>query len=567
MRLRWIAVAVLFASLLPLVAQTGGGAPYRLDFNPARDVRILDRDQEGVQGLFIKVKFTVTAQGDHAEELSAANYKIVIEEDGRRVREEDVPRPAPSEDLSVVLAMDTSESMTQFGRMTQAKSASETFIGRLPTKAECGLILFDHEIRPPKLAPMFDREPVLREIRAVQPRGGTAYLDAAAEGVQMLGLAQRGRARHLVLLTDGLDQNSKKTIEEVILQAKAKFVQIHTVGLGEPGRQEPVSSVLVLDRSGSMQSSADDLDTTAKIDALRRAATRFVGFLPFHAKTTLMPFGTAVETAGPFGNEKFALEKQIKMLSPQGETALFDATYAAVATLEASGLRGKRVVVAMTDGVDNSSRRRVDEVIARAKEAKIPLFMLGFGRARELDHAVMQRMATETKGEYYHAKNENDLIRIFENLSIKIHDDGIDEASLTRLAQETGGKYYPAKNIGDLKLILAQAAAALDRKTYEVTFPSLRQVRDGTARNITLKLVKRTGEVVSNAAAGAVQVANGGEQVVLEEKAGYQTTGVVVAEMNHLVYLGLLAGITLLIVLPSMASSMRAGHSSEADRA
>lgn len=560
MRAWSIVIAVVALSMAPLLAQTE--TPYRLDFNTARDVKILDRDADGTQGLFIQVKFTITVDGDKAEDLTNANYKVVIEEDNRRVREVDLPRPAPSEDLTVILAMDTSGSMAEHGRMGLAKTASETFLSRLPTKAECGLILFDHEIRPPTLQPIIDRQPLLGEIRNVQPRGGTAYLDAADKGIQMLGLTRLKLQRHLVLLTDGLDQNSTKTLDEVIAQAKNKGVRVHTVGIGEPGRQEPVSSVLVLDRSGSMQSVADDFDVIPKIEALRRAATRFVGFLPFHAKTTLIPFGTLVQNAGPFGNEKFRLNDQIKRLEPQGETALFDATYAAVATLDASGLSGRRVVIAMSDGVDNSSRHRVEEVIARAKESKVPLFMLGFGREKEVDQVVMRRMAKETGGEYYHAKNEKDLIQIFENLSIKIHDDGIDEVSLNRLAYETGGRYYPAKNIADLKLVLAQAAAALDRKTYEITFPSLRQVRDGTARNVALKLVKRTGEVVSNAAAGAVQV-GGSEQVIEEKKVDYQTTGVVVAEMNHFVYLGLLAGITLLIVLPSMGSR----RNSEADRA
>src|SRR4029077_5400272 len=140
---------------------------------------------------------------------------------------------------------------------------------------------------------------------------------------------------------------------------------------------------------------------------------------------------------------KLVLQSAIKSLRPGGETALLDAVYAAVATLEADGARGKRAVVAMTDGVDNSSRRRVDEVIERAREAKIALYMLGFGRKGELDETTMQAMATQTGGKYYHAQNEKDLLEIFENLSIQLHDDGIDEATLTKLAHDTGGNYYP----------------------------------------------------------------------------------------------------------------------------
>ena len=68
------------------------------------------------------------------------------------------------------------------------------------------------------------------------------------------------------------------------------------------------------------------------------------------------------------------------MPEARGETALFDAVFSALATLEAYNPPGKKVVVAMTDGIDNISRRRADEVIERAKDANVALFMLGFGR-------------------------------------------------------------------------------------------------------------------------------------------------------------------------------------------
>src|SRR2546421_637273 len=159
----------------------------------------------------------------------------------------------------------------------------------------------------------------------------------------------------------------------------------------------------------------------------------------------------------------------------------------------------------MTDGSDNSSRRRVEEVIERAKEAEVPLYMLGFGRAGELDTEVMKRMAEETNGRFYHAVSERSLLEIFENLSIQLHDDGIDEISLRELAQKTSGQYHPVKNIRDLDIILEKVAQAIQHKDYEITFPSLLQKRDGTRRLVSLKLVRRSGEVASNTAGGFVQ--------------------------------------------------------------
>jgi hypothetical protein len=56
---------------------------------------------------------------------------------------------------------------------------------------------------------------------------------------------------------------------------------------------------------------------------------------------------------------------------------------------------------------------------------------------------------------------------------------------------------------------------------------------------------------VSNQAGGKVSVE---EQVVETQKGGYLVRGIVIAEMNHLVYLGFLVVIGLLIALPAMLS-------------
>jgi hypothetical protein len=241
----------------------------------------------------------------------------------------------------------------------------------------------------------------------------------------------------------------------------------------------------------------------------------------------------------------------IQNLSAKGETALFDATYAAIATLEAEGREGKWAVVALTDGIDNTSRRRVEEVIKRAKEAKnawnpngVPLYMLGFGRPGELDEKVMKAMAEQTGGHYFHAKNQKALMDIFEQLANDLNDDGVDEASLTRLAVETKGQYYPAKDVSKLSLILERVTKSIQIKKYEVNFPSLFQTGDGTGRGVTLKLVRFGGGTLGDNPAVPLDIVAGSQ-------GSYQVRGVVVPEMNPFVYLGLLGVLGVLLALPA----------------
>lgn len=549
MRLVQLIIAGLFVALLALPLLGQNPPPYRIDFDPRRDLANLEQDDKGNKGLFVNVRFTITLEGGtKLEDLAGADYKLRIDEDGKFIEELDVPRPKAADNLAAVLALDTSGSMKERNRMAQAKGAAVQFLARLPGHADCGLILFDHEIRAPVLPPTKNRPALLSQIQAVQPRGGTAYLDAAARSIDILAKMPPGREKAVVVLTDGIDLNSQTPLGLVISEAIRNKIRIYTIGIGEPGKQERVNTALVLDHSGSMKPPADDQDVVSKIKALHRAGKRFVEIMPATGLASVIPFSTEVTRPREFTNDKKRLFEQVQKLEAYGETALFDATFAGIAALEAEGGVGKRAVVAMTDGVDNSSRRRVEEVIERAQEAKVPLYMLGFGREGELDQKTMEHMARSTGGRYYHAKNEKALLDIFENLSIELHDDGIDEIALRKLAGETGGLYYPAKDVNQLKLILEQVSEEMTQKRYDITFKSKREVRDATFRNVTLNLVKR-GQVIS-AKTGSVPVFE--EQVVTTATGGYQVHGIVIAQMNHLVYLGFLIVLILLIALPAM---------------
>jgi VWFA-related protein len=535
--------------VLPLLAQPDGNVTYKIDFDPNRDVTLLDENEQGQSGLFVKVRFGISVEGSAPADATSL-VKVVIEENDHRVYEADVPRPRPIEEVGIVLAMDVSGSMTEAGRMKKAREASLVFVDRLPAKADCGLILFNHMMLEPLLPPTRERAALRKRLETVKPSGGTAYLDAAGHAIEMLAKLPPTKARYVVLMTDGVDLNSERTLASVIKAANANRTRIITIGIGEPGKQEPVSTVLALDQSGSMQATADNQDKKSKIAALHTAGSRFIAIMPTTASASILPFSTTVGVPGDFTNNRGALIQQVRSLKAEGETALLDATYTAIGTLEASNRPGKRAVIVMTDGIDNSSRRRVDEVLARAKEAKIPLYMLGFGREGEIDRKTMERLARETGGRFYHAHNEASLLEIFENLSIQLHDDGVDEISLRKLAQETGGQYYAVADVGRLKFALEQISESIQKKSYEVTFPSLLQKRDGTRRVVGIKLVRRSGEVASNTASGVVQY--GTEQVLETKETGYQTRGLVLAEMHPFVYVLLLIGLGLLMMLPSM---------------
>jgi VWFA-related protein len=542
MRILLVSLLGVLLGVVAAVAQAPGDGPP--DAKAAQYKIVLDkvfpvtRDRQGVKTLYVTVEFRIQQTDTGEPVTSVAPDEIVVEEDGRRVGDKEVFQPGGG-GLTAILALDTSGSMSENGspKMAEAKAAASLFLKDLNAKADCGLVLFNHKVylntppagKPERIAAQ--REQILKQIDAARASGGTAYLDATYQAIERLqGLPGR---KVVLLMTDGVDINSQHTMPEVIEAAKAADVAVFTLGVGEPGKNEPVTSILVLDHSGSMSQPADAKDKVTKIQALHQAASKFVDIMRTGAVTTLLPFSTDPELPKAFTADKSELKKDIRALRADGGTALYDATYDAIETLETARRPGKRAVVVLTDGVDESpgSRHRVEEVIERAKQTKTPLHMLGLGRDGEIDVDVMQRMGKETGGTFFHARNQQALEEIFEKLSIDLHDDGVDQKALKELAEQTGGKFKLARDVSTLRVYYQELANEL-QTTYVVTFPSRRSSHDGTARGVDVS-VWRNG----------VRVSDVGRQ-------GYTVHGVVVPEMDPGVYLVLLAGLGGLFVLP-----------------
>jgi VWFA-related protein len=539
-----LVACLLFALVLvvPAIAQPEVKSPYSAELNSVEQIP----PPEDKTGIYYSVKFTISLDGKDVNKVDG-NWDLVVEENAKQVYRMPLPRPTTSADLTVMLAIDTSGSMKEHNRMPMARQATQTFLENLPKLADCGLVLFDHDIRK-TMPPTLERQPILNEVLAIQPRGGTAFRDAAYKALQLFGEMPPGRDRAMVLMTDGADINSTRSLEDVIGVAKQLKVKVHTIGIGEPGKEEKVNTALVLDQSGSMELPANDIDLgTPKIKALHAAGAAFIHMMSEKTgRVSLIPFSSRVESPRRFlrktekmrtsATEEKTLTQLINELKPSGETALFDAVYTGILTLEADDKPGKRVVVAMTDGIDNSSRRRVGEVIDAAKTAGIKLYLLGFGREHEIDHATMRRMANETGGQYFPVADKDKLLEIFEKLSIELHDDGIDETSLKQIAKDTGGLYYHAKDVNKLQLILKEVSKSLEREAYQIDVASLNPRLDGTKSVFALRLV-REGST---------------EPGIIADKIGVQRHGLIVAEMHPLVYLVLLMVLACLVAAPTL---------------
>ncbi len=329
-----IALATLLLAVVPGAAQNTESLQYQVEIDKdettkGNKVFASFRQRHGKQALYVTVQFKVLRDADGNLATDVDKDDIVIREDGKKVEELEILLPRTA--LTTVLAMDVSGSMANpsgasgIKKIDEAKKAAGIFLDHLSTKSETGLILFDHLMRV-KEPPLRDagqyrehRRKVRELIDAARPMGGTAYLDAAALGVEMLkGIDGR---RAVLIMTDGVDMNSRRTLAEVIKLATVNQVPVYTLGIGELGKYKNVTTVLVLDHSGSMRGKADATDKHSKIEALRTAASRFVELMRRNAQTTLLPFSSEVEVPAPFSDDKRVLLRAHQAIAAGGRHA------------------------------------------------------------------------------------------------------------------------------------------------------------------------------------------------------------------------------------------------------
>jgi VWFA-related protein len=172
----------------------------------------------------------------------------------------------------------------------------------------------------------------------------------------------------------------------------------------------PVSVTLVLDASGSLS----DTD----VQNIRTAARAFVDLLGERDKVAVFHFANGVARVQDFTTDKGLAKAAINRLDRNGgavgdgsQTALFDAI------IEAAGYTsnavGRRALVAMTDGQNNTGTSSPQRAVDAAQAAGAPVFTIGFGSASV---SVLQQIATGTGGLFFFGANSNDLQTILRTI-------------------------------------------------------------------------------------------------------------------------------------------------------
>lgn len=190
---------------------------------------------EQVSVSYVMVPFTVLGpKGVPITDLKAKEVALMV--DGTKVSTDLFERNMAAP-VSWTILLDGSGSMALAGKLESAKAAINALTARRKTGDDFALYVFDSQGHVNELVP-FTENPsaITRAVDLVKPWGKTAFFDALAEMPERSELG-RNPTRAIVLLSDGIDNNSKMTRATIEKRLEGVAIPIYAFGLREPGEQ------------------------------------------------------------------------------------------------------------------------------------------------------------------------------------------------------------------------------------------------------------------------------------------------------------------------------------------
>lgn len=120
----------------------------------------------------------------------------------------------------------------------------------------------------------------------------------------------------------------------------------------------------------------------------------------------------------PFTSDREALKLALRESTARGRTALFDALRTALRHLD-TGHRQKKVLIVVSDGGDNASTTKFDEVLAMALRMNAVIYTLSIHDQynREGNKDVLRKLAAVTGGEAYFPTKVAEATRILDRIA------------------------------------------------------------------------------------------------------------------------------------------------------
>jgi Mg-chelatase subunit ChlD len=209
-----------------------------------------------------------------------------------------------------------------------------------------------------------------------------------------------------------------------------------------------IAVVLVLDKSGSMD---DEFQNRTKLDWAKEAAINLVNLTFDGDYLGLITFSTYPELTQSIvivnSTTRSTIIDKIQSITAKGWTNIGDSLKLAVDILGDQGLKGlKRAIIFLTDGRHNTGTDPIS-ILGYVKNSSIPVYTIGLGEPNVgdgINETLLQIIASETGGKYYHAPTPDKLKEIFDNIRGRVSGVNlIDSSIITLQPGESTWMVYP----------------------------------------------------------------------------------------------------------------------------
>ncbi|GAB1430310.1 hypothetical protein MASR2M18_11430 [Ignavibacteria bacterium] len=175
------------------------------------------------------------------------------------------------------------------------------------------------------------------------------------------------------------------------------------------GDNIPHAIALVMDHSGSMGEE--------RALAIQDAADRIIGLKKSEDALTLIKYDDNIRVESYLSADPSELRSRLRkdgLIGMGGYTAIIDGIAAGMDQISSANNYKRKAVVIFTDGMDNSSTKNRDSLVAVAKRLNIAICAVDFGYG--VNDNFLQKIAEETGGAYNRIYSTADFNAVFEDM-------------------------------------------------------------------------------------------------------------------------------------------------------
>ncbi len=242
---------------------------------------------------------------------------------------------------------------------------------------------------------------------------------------------------NISFIKSALGDKKKLKRNDLLFYISLLVLTLMLVGFADPHiplkqTKEGVNVVLVLDVSGSMQ--ATDYSPN-RLEAAKRSAEILIESLKEKDGIGIVTFQSGATTAAYLSPYKERVLQKLRDINlKEGQTAIGDGLALGI-DMAVSIPNKKKVIILLSDGVNNAGVISPKEAIEFAKDSNIQVHTIGMGSTgqvilgydwfgnpqyAELDEATLKEIAQKTGGEYFKSVDDETLDKIYKNISQNI---------------------------------------------------------------------------------------------------------------------------------------------------